>query len=75
MGSKSILSQYRRFHFVTDRKQRQVKIDNARKNARQFMHDFSVGNLFYVEKTYIYSRIDKNHGPYIITEAYTNDTF
>ena len=36
---------------ITDGKQRQVDIDNARENDRQFMHECIVGDLVYVEMT------------------------
>ena len=57
---------------VTTRKQRQVNIDNVRENSRQVKHEYTIGNLVYVENTGIYSKLDyKKKGPYIITEVFT----
>ena len=60
---------------VTDAKQRQVDIDNVRENAKQVMHDYTIGDLFYVEMTGIYRKLDyKKQGTYRITEVFINGT-
>ena len=60
---------------ITAENQRQVDIHSAHKNARRVKHDYAVGDLFYVDKSSIYRKRDlKNHGPYRITEFFTNGT-
>ena len=55
--------------------QRQVDIDNVRENSKQVKHEYAIGNWVYVEMTVIYRKFDyKKHGPYIITEVFTNGT-
>ena len=39
-------------------KQRQVDIDNVRENASQVTHDYAIGNLVYVEITWICRKLD-----------------
>ena len=60
---------------LTARKQRQIDIDNVRKNSRKFRHDYTIGNLVYVKNTSIYRKSDnEKQGPYVITEVFTNGT-
>ena len=59
----------------TAAKKRQVDIDNVRENARQVTHDYSRGGQVYVEMTGVYRKLNyKIHGPYKITEVFTNGT-
>ena len=63
------------WYVVASRNKRQVDIDNVCKNARQFSHEFTIGDLVYVENTEIYCRLDYNkQGPYRINEVFTNGT-
>ena len=62
-------------HVLTARNQRKVDVDNVCKKSRQARHDYAMENIVYVEKTGIYRKLyDKNQGPYIITEVFTNGT-
>ena len=61
------------WYIVTSRNKRQVDIDDVCKNARRVSHDFTTGDLFYVENTEIYCKLDYNkQGPYVINEVSTN---
>ena len=56
-------------------RQRQLDIDNVRKNAKRVMHDHDIGNQVYVEITDIYRKLDyMKQGLYIITEVFANGT-
>ena len=58
---------------ITSRKQQQVDIDIVWVNARQFTHDYTVGNLVYVEMNGIYQKLDyKKQGSYRIKVVFTN---
>ena len=60
---------------ITAAKQQQVGIDNVQENARQFMHDYAIGDQFYMEMTGLYRKLDyKKQVLYIITEFFTNGT-
>ena len=60
---------------VTAKKQREVDIDNYFKNSGRVRHAYTIYDLFYVENTGIYHKLDyKNQGPYIITELFKNGT-
>ena len=57
----------------TAAKQHQLDIPNIRENAKRFMHDYIIGNRFYVEIIVICRKLDyKKQGPYRITEVSTN---
>ena len=43
---------------VTSAKQSQVDSDNARENARQAMHDYAIGDQFYMKMNGIYRKLD-----------------
>ena len=59
------------WRIVTATKQRKSYIDNVRKNARQFRHDYVVADLVHVKKKGIQRRLYyKKQGPYIITESF-----
>ena len=60
---------------ITAGKHQQVGIDNVQENARRVTHDYTIGDLVYVEITGIYLKIDySKQGPYIITELSINGT-
>ena len=60
---------------ITAGKHQQVGIDNVQENARRVTHDYTIGDLVYVEITGIYLKIDySKQGPYIITELFINGT-
>ena len=60
---------------ITVGKKRQVDIDNVQENAMRVTHDYTVGNILYMEMTGICRKIDYNNlEPYIITELFTNIT-
>ena len=53
---------------VSDIKQRQVNIDNVRKNTNQLIFDYAIGDLVYVDKTPMHCKLDYDkHGTYRIT--------
>ena len=53
---------------VAARKQRQVNIDNVRKNTNQLIFDYAIGDLVYVDETPMHCKLDYDkHGPYRIT--------
>ena len=61
---------------ITTGKQWQVNIDDVQENARQVTHEYSIGNIVYVEMTGIYRKLYyKKQGPYRITELFDNGTF
>ena len=63
------------WRIVISRRQPQVDIDNVCENSRQFRHYYAMGDIVYVEKTYIYRKLDyKKQGPYITTEFFINVT-
>ena len=52
-----------------------MDIDNVWENARRVIHDYTVGNLVYVEITVIDLKLDNDKkGQYRITEVFTNST-
>ena len=56
-------------------RQRQLDIDNVRKNAKRVMHDYTISNRVYFEITGIYRKLCyKKQGPYRITEVFSNGT-
>ena len=58
---------------TTAAKKHQADIDNVIENARQFTHDYAIGNQVYVEINGIYRKICyKKKVTYIITEVLTN---
>ena len=60
---------------ITAGKHQQVGIDNVQENARRVTHDYTIGDLVYVEITGIYRKLDYGkQGPYIITELFINGT-
>ena len=60
---------------VTAKNQQQADIDNVCENSRQFRHYYAMGDIVYVEETYIYRKLDyKKQGPYITTEFFINVT-
>ena len=48
------LASFLDWKFVTTANQQQVDIDNDRVNARGVMHDYTIGDQFYVEMNVIY---------------------
>ena len=55
------------------RRQALVDRDNARENKRRKEHDYKVGDKCTLRKDGILRKAeDKNHGPYTITQVYTN---
>ena len=55
-------------NIVTARNQKQVNIDNVKKNDGQVSHGYKIGNLVYVENTGIYQKLYyKKQGPCRIT--------
>ena len=53
---------------ITDKKQRQVDIENVQENARRVTHNYAVAYLVYAEMVGIYRKLYyKNQGPYRIT--------
>ena len=60
---------------LTAAKQHQVDIDNVRENAKQVTHDYTIGDIVYVEMNGIYRKLNyKKQGPCRITEVFTNGT-
>ena len=58
---------------ITSGKQQQVDIDNVQENYRWVTHDYTIGDLVYVEINAIYQKLDYNkHGRYILQEVFTN---
>ena len=52
-----------------------MDIDNLWENSRRVTHDYTVGDLVYVEMTDIYHTLYyKKQGTYRIIEVFTNDT-
>ena len=60
---------------VTAANQHQVDIDNVRGNAKRVAHEYDICDQVYVEMTRIYHKLEyRKHGPYRITEVFTNGT-
>ena len=58
---------------ITAGTQRQSEVNNVQENARRITHDYTVGDLVYVEITGTYRKLDdKKQGPYRIKEVFTN---
>ena len=63
---------------IGHRRQRQVDRDNVRENSRRLPYDYKVGHKCLIIKNINGERLpkadDRNKGPYLITEIYTNGT-
>ena len=61
--------------YLTAKKQGSVGIINSRKNTRQVIYEYIIGNILYVDNNGIYLTIDYNkYDPYRITEVFTSGT-
>ena len=50
-----------------------MDIDNAQKNTIRVTHDYTIGDIVYVEMNGIYHKLDYiKYGLYRITEVFTN---
>jgi len=60
------------------RRQQQVDRDNVRENNRRLPFDYKIGHKCLIVKNINGERLpkadDRNQGPYVITEVYTNGT-
>jgi hypothetical protein len=60
------------------RRQKQVDRDNVRENNRRLPFDYKIGHKCLIVKNINGERLpkadDRNQGPYVITEVYTNGT-
>ena len=62
-------------HKISQRNQKQIKINNARENTKRDLYDYAVGDTVYILNNGICKKlIEPQSGSYVITQIYASGT-